>query len=65
MSVASVIRQVGASGLGYESKVALARASFVALKAVAASSFQVTVCVLLVRSACKGCISSAQWGRKR
>jgi len=40
VSDASVIRQVGASGVGYERSEALARASFVALKEARAASFQ-------------------------
>jgi len=34
------MRQVGASGVGYERSEALARASFVALKEARAASFQ-------------------------
>ena len=64
-SDASVMRQVSASSLGYESRVALARASFVALNDATAVSFQTMVWVLLTRSACRGCMSSAQWDIKR
>ena len=43
VSDASVMRQVGASAVGYERRVALANASFVSLKAVRAASLQVSV----------------------
>ena len=62
-SDASVMRHVGASGLGYERSEALASASFVALKAAKALSFQVSVWDLgfdEVRSEWRGCIRLAQ-----
>ena len=40
VSEASVMRQEGTSGVGYERSEALARASFVALKEARAASFQ-------------------------
>ena len=43
VSDASVMRQVGASESGYDRREALARASFVALKAARAESVQVTL----------------------
>ena len=43
VSDASVMRQVGASESGYDRKEALARASFVPMKAARAESIQVTV----------------------
>ncbi len=65
LSDASVMRQVGASGWGYERRVALASASFVASKADRAESVQVRDCVFgceEARSTCRGCVSEAQWG---
>ena len=50
MSDASVIRQMGASGVGYAKREALANASLVALKEAVASSVQVSDTDLPLRS---------------
>ena len=47
-SEASVIRQMGAVGCGYDKREALARASFVAVKAAIAESVQRRGCALVL-----------------
>ena len=69
ISDASVIRQVGASGMGWERREALARASFVVLKEAMAVSVQVRFWDLALpaeeRREWSGCMRSAQCGRNR
>lgn len=60
VSEASVIRQVGASGVGYAKREALANASLVALKEAVASSVQVSDWDLPLRSEWRGCMRLAQ-----
>ena len=68
VSEASVIRQVGALGVGYERREASARAFLVARKEATAASVQVRVWDLALpeeRRECRGCMRSAPCGRKR